>query len=90
MRSGWRHFDSPATVAACLRSWEERFGAVLAGIGFDTTELMVQHPPRTAQQCGAVIVTGDDDLLAMDLHPPAMTPRALLDWLRSHLRSRYL
>jgi uncharacterized protein len=36
-----------------------------------------------AEQSGAVIVTGDDDLLAMDLTPPAMTPRALLDWLRS-------
>ncbi|MGD0603154.1 MAG: putative toxin-antitoxin system toxin component, PIN family [Streptosporangiaceae bacterium] len=37
-----------------------------------------------AEQSGAVIVTGDGDLLSMDLHPPAMTPRALLDWLRSH------
>lgn len=37
-----------------------------------------------SEQSGAVIVTGDDDPLAMDLHPPAMTPRALLDRLRSH------
>ena len=36
-----------------------------------------------AEQADAVIVTGDDDLLGMDLHPPAMTPRAFLDRLRS-------
>jgi len=35
-----------------------------------------------AEQAGAVIVTGDDDLLAMDLQPHAMTPGALLDSLR--------
>jgi hypothetical protein len=51
---GWtgavNHFDSPATVAACLRSWQERFSAVLTGLGLDTIELMVQHPPRTAEE----------------------------------------
>ena len=34
-----------------------------------------------AEESHAVIVTGDDDLLDMDLNPPAITPRALLDRL---------
>jgi putative PIN family toxin of toxin-antitoxin system len=37
-----------------------------------------------AEKSRAVIVTGDDDLLSMDLNPPAITPRALLDRLRSN------
>jgi Domain of unknown function (DUF4253) len=54
-------------MAACLRSWEERFGAVLAGIGFDTTELMVQHPPRTAEE--AVPVAAEHLALCSNLLP---------------------
>jgi predicted nucleic acid-binding protein len=36
-----------------------------------------------AEETGAVIVTGDDDLLSLNLTPPAITPRALLDLLES-------
>ncbi|QIK72105.1 DUF4253 domain-containing protein [Propioniciclava coleopterorum] len=32
-------------VSAVLRSWEDRFGAVLVGIGFDTLTLHVDAPP---------------------------------------------
>lgn len=36
----------PATeVAAVLRSWEDRFGAVLVGLGFATMTLLVNRPP---------------------------------------------
>jgi putative PIN family toxin of toxin-antitoxin system len=52
------------------------------------------HPPRPvtrdpdddylvalADTAGALLVTGDADLLDADLDPPALTPRALLDLL---------
>jgi hypothetical protein len=32
-------------VSAVLRSWEERFGAVLAGLGFATMTVLLPHPP---------------------------------------------
>ncbi|MDP5184426.1 DUF4253 domain-containing protein [Blastococcus sp. BMG 814] len=32
-------------VSAVLRSWEDRFGVVLAGLGFATLTLLVPHPP---------------------------------------------
>jgi predicted nucleic acid-binding protein len=34
-----------------------------------------------ADTAGALLVTGDADLLDADLDPPALTPRALLDLL---------
>lgn len=34
-------------LSIVLRSWEERFGATLVGVGFDTIELLVARPPRT-------------------------------------------
>lgn len=36
-------------VSAVLRSWEDRFGAVLVGLGFATMTLLVTRPPRRAQ-----------------------------------------
>jgi hypothetical protein len=32
-----------------LRSWEDRFGAFVVGVGFDTLTLAVQRPPRDYQ-----------------------------------------
>ncbi|SFE51564.1 DUF4253 domain-containing protein [Blastococcus tunisiensis] len=37
---------SAAQVSAVLRSWEDRFGAVLAGLGFATLTLLVPDPPE--------------------------------------------
>ncbi len=39
--------DDPGVLSAVLRSWEDRFGAVLVGVGFDTVTLAVQRPPTT-------------------------------------------
>lgn len=32
-----------------LRSWEDRFGAVLVDVGFDEIRLLVGRPPRNLQ-----------------------------------------
>jgi hypothetical protein len=36
-------------IAAILRSWEDRFGARLLEVGFDTIRLLVTRPPQTLQ-----------------------------------------
>jgi hypothetical protein len=38
-----------APLSAVLRSWEDRFGARVIGMGFDTLELSVAAPPVTAR-----------------------------------------
>jgi Domain of unknown function (DUF4253) len=37
-----------------LRSWEDRFGAVLAEVGFAHIRLLAQRPPRTLSDAQAV------------------------------------
>ncbi|GAB3485320.1 DUF4253 domain-containing protein [Amycolatopsis cihanbeyliensis] len=39
-----------AAISAVLRSWEDRFGAVLLSLGFDTLELSVAAPPKTPER----------------------------------------
>ena len=39
------HFSDMGPLSAVLRSWEDRFGAVLVGVGFDTVSLAVERPP---------------------------------------------
>jgi hypothetical protein len=41
-------------VSAVLRSWEERFGAVLVGMGRATLELAVAAPPWERSECLAI------------------------------------
>jgi hypothetical protein len=41
---------SPEKVSAVLRSWEERFGIVLAGLGFATLTLVVPRPPANESE----------------------------------------
>jgi hypothetical protein len=38
--------DSALPVAAVVRSWEDRFGAMLLEVGFAEIRLLVQRPPR--------------------------------------------
>jgi hypothetical protein len=50
---GWDgavNVTGPAEVSAVLRSWEDRWGVVLAGLDFDTVTLVLAHPPQDAQQ----------------------------------------
>ncbi|MCO5971745.1 DUF4253 domain-containing protein [Actinoallomurus soli] len=48
---GWsgpiNHTNHTQEISAVLRSWEERFGARVVSVGFDTLQLSVAAPPRT-------------------------------------------
>jgi hypothetical protein len=41
-------------LSAVLRSWEDRFGAVLIEVGFDHIRMLVRRPPRTLADARAV------------------------------------
>jgi hypothetical protein len=47
-------FSDMGLLAAVLRSWEDRFGAFVVGIGFDTLFLSVGRPPATEEEALAV------------------------------------
>lgn len=50
---GWQgalnHNEWTAPLAAVLRGWEERFGARVVGLGFNTLDLSVAAPPMTTR-----------------------------------------
>jgi hypothetical protein len=49
---GWTgavNVRSATEVSAVLRSWEDRFGAILVGLGFATITLLVTRPPTRAE-----------------------------------------
>ncbi|WP_367127624.1 DUF4253 domain-containing protein [Saccharothrix sp. HUAS TT1] len=56
--AGWvgptNHTGDTAEVSAVLRSWEERFGARVVGVGFATLVLSVASPPTTLASAMAV------------------------------------
>jgi Domain of unknown function (DUF4253) len=71
-------YDSPAPVAAVLRSWEERFGAQVLRIGPDTVDLVVQRPPR--HPADALAVAAEQFALCPDIVTQAEgSIRALAD-----------
>jgi hypothetical protein len=45
---------TPGLLAAVLRSWEERFGATLMHLGFDTMDLLVARPALSSAAAFAV------------------------------------
>jgi hypothetical protein len=48
--AGWTgavNVTGAAEVSAVLRSWEDRFGAILVGLSFATLTLLVGRPPTT-------------------------------------------
>lgn len=55
---GWQgavnHDADPGMLSAVLRSWEDRFGAYLIGVGFDTITLAVTRPPRSMAHARAI------------------------------------
>lgn len=48
--SGATNYWRPGEVSAVLRSWEDRFGAVLVHMDFDSLYLVVQRPPVGARE----------------------------------------
>jgi hypothetical protein len=60
-RLGWRGGDRSnamgmTAIAAVLRSWEDRFGALLFEVGFADIRLFVSRPPRTIEAAQAIAV----------------------------------
>ena len=52
---GWlSNAGDTAEIAAVVRSWQQRFGARLCAIGFDTIGLSVAWPPATAEHARRV------------------------------------
>jgi hypothetical protein len=47
-------YGTPEPLSAALRSWEDRFGAVLAEVGFAHIRLLARRPPRTLPDAQAV------------------------------------
>jgi hypothetical protein len=45
---------SPGVMTAVLRSWDDRFGAVVFRLGWASLQLLVTRPPRTEQEALAV------------------------------------
>ncbi len=56
---------SAEKVSAVLRSWEERFGIVLAGLGFATLTLVVPRPP--ANESEALTIAAEVAALCPDV-----------------------
>lgn len=52
----WSNAGDTAEVAAVIRSWQQRFGARLCAIGFDTLGLCVAWPPTTTEHARHVAV----------------------------------
>ncbi|HEV2375419.1 MAG TPA: DUF4253 domain-containing protein [Streptosporangiaceae bacterium] len=47
-------YGTPGQLSAAMRSWENRFGAVLVEVGFDHICLLARRPPRTLPDAQAV------------------------------------
>jgi hypothetical protein len=56
----------PAQTSAVLRSWEDRFGAILVGLSFATITVLVSRPP-----------VSEDDALRVAAEVAALCPDAL-------------
>lgn len=52
---GTNYCMSGADFSAVLRSWEDRFGAILVSIGFDTMMVQVGRRPETEEQVDALL-----------------------------------
>jgi hypothetical protein len=47
-------YEDMGLLATVLRSWEDRYGAVVVGVGFDTLRMVARRPPRTSGEAVAL------------------------------------
>ncbi len=62
-------YGTPELLSAVLRSWEDRFGAVLVEVGFAHIRMLVRRPPRTlldAQAVAAELLVMCDEFWPID------------------------
>jgi len=74
---------SDAQTTAVLRSWEERFGAVVTGVGPGTVELSVGSPPTLPHQ--ALRLANEQMAFAPDSYPPSAVPDRARELLTSEV-----
>ncbi len=83
---------TPTDLAAVLRSWEERFGAVPVELGPDTIMLSVGSPPTTTEQALRLAVEHEAIAPTADVNRAgglAELARILLGEQPNHLTSLY-
>ena len=51
---GWNDCPAPEVQVAALRSWRDRYGAVIASLTSDVLELHVDRPPATREAAMAL------------------------------------
>jgi Domain of unknown function (DUF4253) len=90
--AGWQgaiNVRRPDEVSAVLRSWEERLGAMVVGLGFATVTLLVTRPPRTdgdaLRVAAEVAALCPDALWQPEEMPPYLPREATLDAMARHL-----
>jgi hypothetical protein len=78
---GWlgpvNHGLSGEDVSAVLRSWEERFGAVLVSIGFATLVVQVARRPESEKQLSSLV--GEHHAFCPDNIDQGMAPETYFD-----------
>jgi hypothetical protein len=79
-------FGTPAEFTAVLRTWEDRFGAVLCGVGFADVRVLVTRPPRTrrtAELVAAEIRTMCNEFWPVERPGTALTTvREIADYVK--------
>ncbi|MEU4806198.1 DUF4253 domain-containing protein [Actinosynnema sp. NPDC023587] len=79
---GWTgpvdHTGDTAELSAVLRSWEERFGARVVAVGFDTLVLGVAAPPATREE--ALVIAAEHFAFCPDNIWQDDGPQALQDY----------
>jgi len=80
---GWNDCPLPEHQVAALRSWRERYGAVLVGLGSDTMYLRVERRPKTRDE--ALKLAREHALFCPDIIDQGYgTPAALAAALMAH------